>query len=171
MELGRLRSTAGQAGDPALVAALGGLSVELDAAIEELRELARGILPPILTDAGLGAAVESLALRASLPVDVDVDLARRLPPAIESTLYFVIAEGLANVARHAQASHVSVRVAGRDGRVAVEIEDDGIGGADPGRGSGLQGLSDRVWALGGSIRVDSTPGRGTTLSAELPVPS
>jgi len=171
MELGRLRATAGQSGDPAMVAALGGLSGELEAAIEELRELARGILPPILTDAGLGAAVESLALRAALPVDAEVDLPGRLPPAIESTLYFVIAEGLANVTRHAHASHASVRVAGRDGRVSVEIEDDGIGGAQADRGSGLQGLSDRVGALGGTIRIVSTPGRGTSLRADLPVPT
>jgi signal transduction histidine kinase len=171
MELGRVRAAAGQSGDPALRDALAGLSTELEAAIEELRELARGILPPILTDAGLGPAVESLALRASLPVDADVALPNRLPAAIESTLYFVIAEGLANVARYAHASRATIRVGKRDGCAWAEIRDDGIGGADARRGSGLQGLTDRVGALGGTLMVESLPGRGTSLRAELPVPS
>ena len=170
LELGRLRAAA-QAADPGLVAGLGELSRELESAIEELRELARGILPPILTDAGLEAAVESLALRAAVPVKADVDLPARLPPAIESTAYFVIAEALANVARHARASHASIRVGLRDGSVIVEVADDGVGGAHAGRGSGLQGLSDRVGALGGTLIVESQPGGGTTLQAQLPVPA
>jgi signal transduction histidine kinase len=171
MELGRLRATAARSGDPELLAGLGTLSRDLESAIEELRELARGILPPVLTDAGLGPAVESLALRASLPVDAQVNLPGRLPPAIESTAYFVIAEALANVARHAKAARAIVRVSQRDGRVAVEVADDGIGGASTVRGTGLQGLSDRVGALGGTLTVESEPGRGTTLRAVLPVPA
>ncbi len=171
MELGRLRGAAAQSDDPGLVEALGGLSSDLEAAIEELRELARGILPPILTDAGLGAAVESLALRAPLPVDAEVELPGRLPLALESTLYFVIAEGLANVARHAGATKATVRVSLAAGRVRAEVADDGRGGAAAERGTGIQGLVDRVGALGGTLRVDSLPDRGTTLSAELPLPA
>jgi signal transduction histidine kinase len=170
MELGRLRAAAGRAPDPELAGALAGLAGELDAAIEELRELARGILPPILSDAGLGPAVESLALRAPVPVVADVALDDRLPPTIESTLYFVIAEGLANVARHANATRATVRVARNAGSVSAEVSDDGVGGAQSGRGSGLQGLIDRVGALGGTLRLDSRPGQGTRLRVELPVP-
>jgi signal transduction histidine kinase len=171
MELGRIRTAAAQSGDPAMQDALAALSTDLEAAIEELRELARGILPPILTDAGLGPAVESLALRASLPVDAEVSLPHRLPAAVESTLYFVIAEGLANVTRYANASRATIRVGELDGAAWAEIRDDGIGGADARRGSGLQGLTDRVGALGGTLRVESVPGRGTSLRAELPVPA
>jgi signal transduction histidine kinase len=171
MELGRLRAAGEEARDPALAAALGGVASELEAAIEELRELARGILPPILTDAGLAAAVESLALRAPLPVDAEVELPGRLPRAIESTLYFVIAEGLANVARHAGATRATIRISLASGTVRAEVVDDGRGGAGAERGSGIQGLADRVGALGGTLRVDSLPGRGTTLSAELPLPA
>jgi signal transduction histidine kinase len=171
MELGRLRSAGAEARTPSFAAALDGVASELEAAIEELRELARGILPPILTDAGLGAAVESLALRAPLPVDAVVDLPERLPRPIESTLYFVIAEGLANVARHAGASRATVRVSVASGRVRAEVADDGRGGAIADRGSGIQGLADRVGALGGTLRVDSLPGSGTRLSAELPLPA
>jgi signal transduction histidine kinase len=171
MELGRLRGSAAETGDPRISAALGGLSADLEAAIEELRELARGILPPILSDAGLAAAVESLALRAPLPVEATVELPQRLPREIESTLYFVIAEGLANVARHAGATRAMVRVSRTPGAVRAEIEDDGRGGATASGGSGLQGLTDRVGALGGSLRVDSRPGAGTVLTAELPVPA
>lgn len=170
MGLGRLRSAAERSGDSSMVDALGDVGRELETAIEELRELARGILPPILTDAGLGPAVESLALRASVPVDAEVALSGRLPPAIESTLYFVIAEGLANVARHAHATHVTIRISAEHGRVAVEVADDGVGGAAAVRGSGIQGLVDRVGALGGSLRVDSRDGSGTVLRAEVPLP-
>jgi signal transduction histidine kinase len=170
MELGRIRAAASRSGDPALQAALADLSSELEAAIEELRELARGILPPILSDAGLGPAIESLALRAVVPVDAEVTLPGRLPPTVESTLYFVIAEALANVARHASATRVTIRIQGSGDHVSVEVADDGVGGASPGRGSGLQGLIDRVGALGGTLRVDSTPGRGTRLRADVPIP-
>ena len=170
MELGRLRAATAETTEPGMREALGGLSADLERAIEELRELARGILPPILTDAGLGAAVESLALRAPLPVQAAVHLPDRLPLAHESTLYFVIAEGLANVARHAGATRATVRVSVGHGRVRAEVADDGRGGASPEGGSGLQGLADRVGALGGTLSVDSIPGEGTRLAAELPLP-
>ena len=169
MELGRLRAAATQSGDAGMAQAIGGLSLELEATIEELRELARGILPPILTDAGLGAAVESLALRAPLPVDAQVDLPGRLPRAIESTLYFVIAEAMANVARHSKAMRATIRVARHGDTVRATIQDDGVGGAAADRGTGIQGLSDRVGALGGLLRVESVIGGGTRLTAELPV--
>jgi signal transduction histidine kinase len=170
MELGRLRAAASGATDPAMGEALAGLAVDLETAIEELRELARGILPPILSDAGLAAAVESLALRAPLPVRATVDVPGRLPREIESTLYFVIAEALANVARHAGATRATVRVSLVPGGVRGEVEDDGRGGASVSGGSGIQGLVDRVGALGGTLQVDSRPGAGTRLRAELPVP-
>jgi signal transduction histidine kinase len=171
MELGRLRTAAAGASDPSMSQALGGLATDLETAIEELRELARGILPPILSDAGLAAAVESLALRAALPVEATVDLPERLPREIESTLYFVIAEGLANVTRHAGATRATVRVSRTEAGVRAEVEDDGRGGAEARGGSGIQGLTDRVGALGGTLRLDSRPGQGTRLTAELPVPS
>ncbi len=171
MELGRIRGAAAGTSDPAMSQALGGIAADLETAIEELRELARGILPPILSDAGLAAAVESLAIRAPLPVRATVDVPERLPREVESTLYFVIAEGLANVARHAAATRATVRVSLVPGGVRGEVEDDGRGGASAAGGSGIQGLIDRVGALGGTLRVDSQPGSGTRLIAELPVPA
>ncbi len=169
MELGRVRAVAAESGDGAMLASLGGLSAELESAIEELRELARGILPPVLTDAGLAAALESLAIRAPVPVELEISLSQRLPAAIESTLYFVIAEGLTNATRHAAASRATVRVELRGDRVWAQIEDNGVGGAEVGRGTGLQGLGDRVGALGGTFHVDSRRGAGTRLAVELPV--
>jgi signal transduction histidine kinase len=168
MELGRLRHAADEAGDQGLRRSLDGLSAELDAAIHELRELARGILPPILTAAGLGPAVESLAIRAPLPVETDIEVAERFTPAIESTAYFVVAEGLANVARHARAHRARVIITQREGCVAVAVEDDGIGGASPEKGSGIQGLIDRVGALGGRLTLEPVADGGTRLTAEIP---
>ena len=172
MELGRLRSAATSTADPQMSDALARLSRELEQAIEELRELARGILPPILTDAGLAAALESMVMRAPLPVSTDVVLARRLPAAVESTLYFVISEGLANVAKHARASRAWVRV-GLAGETAwAEVQDDGVGTpTGDATGSGLEGLRDRVGALGGRLHVRSEPGQGTTVRADVPVAS
>ncbi len=170
LEVGRLRSQARTAGSDDLAAALDGLSGDLDAAIADLRELARGILPPILAEAGLAAAIESLALRAPLPTKVDVKVGGRMAPDIESTAYFVVAEALTNIARHASARHASVtgRVAG--GRLRIVVEDDGVGGADPARGTGISGLLDRVGALGGRLAVEPADGSGTRLVAELPLP-
>jgi signal transduction histidine kinase len=143
-------------------------AVELKTATEELRELARGIHPPVLTDRGLVAALDALAQRAPLPVRVEAQDARRAPPAIEAAAYFVVAEALTNVARHAGASEAVVRVLRPNGQLSVEVEDDGAGGADLGGGSGLRGLVDRVGALDGSLEVESRPGRGSMVRATLP---
>ncbi len=143
-------------------------TTELQTAIDEVRVLARGLHPPVLTEAGLGAAVEGLAERAPLTVIVDVPESRFAPP-IEATAYFVIAEALTNVARHAEATEAEVTVVERDGRLVIMVRDDGRGGADPSSGSGLSGLSDRLAAAGGTLKVESVPGRGTTLTAELPL--
>ena len=142
-------------------------SAELQASLDELRELARGIHPAVLTDHGLAAALRALAGRAPVPVSVTVE-ADDLPPAVETAVYFVVAEGLTNVAKYAGASSAAVTVMRRASRVAVEIADDGVGGADVASGSGLRGLADRVGALDGRISLESPPGAGTTLRAELP---
>ncbi|TAK01609.1 MAG: sensor histidine kinase [Chloroflexota bacterium] len=143
-------------------------TAELGVAISEVRQLARGLHPTILTEAGLKAAIEALAERTPVPVEVEADAAR-YPATVEATAYFVVAEALTNVARYAAASHATVRVAAEGGALAIEVRDDGRGGADPGRGSGLRGLSDRVAAIGGTLEVDSPPGAGTVLRAHLPL--
>jgi len=141
------------------------------AAVEELRELAAGIHPAILSQRGLDAGLESLATRASLPVELETELEERLPAPVESAAYFTVAEALTNVAKYAQASYARVDAHRENGELVVEVRDDGIGGADATRGSGLRGLEDRVGALGGSIEVESPPGRGTVLRARIPVAS
>jgi signal transduction histidine kinase len=135
----------------------------------ELRELAAGVHPSILTNRGLHAAVEALAQRSGVPVDMRVP-DERYPPQVEAAAYFVIAEALTNVAKHAQASCASVSVDGHDGSLTIDVRDDGSGGADL-RGSGLRGLKDRVEALGGGLRLDSPPGRGTHLHATVSLSS
>ena len=158
--------------DPAAAAdLLAQASEELALGLEELRELARGIHPAVLTDRGLAAAVDALAARATLPVELNGLPSERLPEPIEAAAYFVVSESLANVAKYAAASRAQVDLARDDGVLVVEVSDDGVGGADPGRGSGLRGLSDRVEALGGRLRVSSERGIGTTVRAELPLPS
>jgi signal transduction histidine kinase len=142
---------------------------ELTLALGELRELARGIHPAVLSDRGLGAALEALAGRAPIEVDLAELPGDRLPEPIEAAAYFVIAEALTNVAKYAHASQATVRVARRNGHAVVEVADDGIGGADPDRGSGLRGLADRVSALDGRMSLDSPAGAGTRLRAEIPV--
>jgi signal transduction histidine kinase len=142
---------------------------ELALGLEELRELARGIHPAILTDRGLTPAVEALAARAALPVEINGHPSERLPEPIEAAAFYVVSESLANVAKYAAASRARVILARDDGRFVVEVSDDGVGGADAGKGSGLRGLSDRVEALGGRFRVSSEPGLGTTVRAELPL--
>jgi signal transduction histidine kinase len=169
MEVGRLRAQAKQRGDDELGASLDSVAANVESAIEELRELARGILPPILAEAGLAAAVESLAVRSPVPVRVDIVLDGRLAPAIESTAYFFVAEGLANVARHSAARQATVTGRVQGDRLRLVVEDDGIGGADPRGGSGLRGLADRVGALGGRLDVGPMPGAGTRLAADLPI--
>jgi PAS domain S-box-containing protein len=141
---------------------------ELALALAELRELARGLHPAVLSDRGLRAAVEMLAGRAPVPVDIADIPDERLPAPVEAAAYYLIAEALTNVAKYAHASTVRIRVAARDGSVSVEVSDDGVGGADAAAGSGLRGLADRVEALGGSLEVVSPAGAGTALRAEIP---
>jgi PAS domain S-box-containing protein len=156
-------------GGPEAEALLARANAELADALEELRELARGIHPSILTDRGLEPALEMLAGRASLPLELDVDLAERLPDPVEAAVYYVVAEALTNASKHAQASHVRVDVARGDGVALLEVHDDGIGGADQRAGSGLRGLCDRVEALGGHLDLVSPAGTGTTLRARIPI--
>jgi signal transduction histidine kinase len=141
---------------------------ELDSALEELRELARGIHPAVLTDRGLPTALETLASRAPVPVELEKLPDERLPEAVELAAYFVVAEGLTNVAKYANATHATVGVARENGRLVVEVTDDGVGGADPEIGSGLRGLADRLAVLEGRLEIDSERGRGTTLRAQIP---
>jgi signal transduction histidine kinase/CHASE3 domain sensor protein len=148
---------------------LAGLGTELDEILGDLRELSRGIHPAILSEGGLGPALRTLARRSSVPVQLQVGMEERLPERVEVTAYYVVAEALTNVAKHANASAVEVDVDRDDGLVRLDIRDDGVGGADPARGSGLVGLKDRVEATGGSLRVESRPGEGTSLLVELPV--
>jgi signal transduction histidine kinase len=143
---------------------------ELDEALKEIRELARGIHPTVLSDRGLGAAVEALAHRAPVPVEVGQVPAQELPEQVELAAYFVVSEALTNVAKHASATHAAVTVTNDNGRLAVEVSDDGVGGADIARGTGLRGLSDRLAAINGQLDIDSQPGRGTTLRAGIPCP-
>jgi signal transduction histidine kinase len=142
---------------------------QLACGLSELRDLARGIHPTVLTERGLEAAVTDLAQRAPLPVDLRVAVPDRLDPTIEAAAYFLVSEALTNVAKYAHAERVSVDIAATDGAVEVTIADDGAGGADAAKGSGLRGLIDRVTALGGRMDVSSPPGRGTRLSARLPM--
>ena len=141
---------------------------ELGHAVDELRELARGIHPAALTERGLGPALASLADRAPVPVRLEGPPSERLPTRVEAVAYYVVSEALANVARYADASSVSVRVGRENGRAIVEVVDDGVGGADPELGTGLHGLADRVEALDGDFRIESLPGEGTTIRAEIP---
>jgi PAS domain S-box-containing protein len=155
--------------DPAAArAALAGAGDELALALDELRELARGLHPAVLSDHGLRAAVAMLAGRAPIPVDIAEVLDERLPEPVEAAAYYLIAEALTNVTKYARASEVRVRVAANEASVFVEVSDDGAGGADPAAGSGLRGLADRVEALGGSLAVESPAGAGTSLRAEIP---
>jgi signal transduction histidine kinase len=165
-----LRAVRGRLGpDDAVGTALDLASQHLATAIEELRELARGIHPAILTDRGLAPALRSLAERSPVPVVVDYRLAARPPANVEGTLYFVAAEALANVAKYAQASEVTVRVTSTDATVTLAVDDDGVGGADDTRGSGLRGLVDRVSVVDGTLHVSSPRGGGTHLTCTVPV--
>ncbi|MGH3039793.1 MAG: sensor histidine kinase, partial [Gaiellaceae bacterium] len=146
---------------------LGQASDELAQALEELRELARGIHPAVLSDRGLGAALEALVSRTPLPVEIEIPEAR-LPEPIEAAAYYVVSEALANVAKYAEASSVAVSIASVNGHALVEIVDDGVGGADPAKGSGLRGLVDRIEALDGRLEVESPPGQGTRIRVEIP---
>jgi PAS domain S-box-containing protein len=143
---------------------------ELSVALEELRELARGIHPAVLTDRGLEAALRSLADRTPIPVDVRTT-ERPLPDPIAAAAYYVVSEAITNVVKHARASSIEVDVSAPNGRVVVLVADDGVGGADPGAGTGLRGLSDRVAVLDGRLRIDSPPAGGTRVVAEIPLES
>jgi PAS domain S-box-containing protein len=155
--------------DPAAARALlGRAGSELDQALAELRELARGLHPAVLTERGLRPAIDALATRAPVPVEVGVEVEERLPAGVEAAAYYVVAEALTNVAKYARASAVRVDLSRSDGQLVVTVADDGVGGADTSKGSGLRGLGDRVEALGGRLRVDSPPGAGTTLTAWIP---
>jgi signal transduction histidine kinase len=147
---------------------LASAGTELESALEELRELARGIHPAVLTDRGLATALETLANRAPVPVELGELPDERLPEAVELVAYFVVAEALTNVAKYAEATHATVHVERDNGRVVVEVTDDGVGGADPGRGTGLRGLADRLAVVEGRLEVDSEQGHGTTVTARIP---
>ena len=142
---------------------------ELRLSLGELRELARGIHPAVLTERGLEPALQSLVARAPVPVTVESRGAERLPGPVESAAYFVVSEALANVAKYAHATHARVMVERSNGHLTIEVADDGIGGADAGNGSGLRGLQDRLAALEGTLWLESPAGRGTRLRAKIPV--
>ena len=144
---------------------------EAQLAIKELRDLAHGIHPAVLSEHGLAAALEALATRSPVPVEITGVPEAPIHPAVEAAAYFFTAEALTNVAKYARASEVWVQLSVDDGRLCVEVRDDGCGGADPATGSGLRGLRDRVDALDGRFELDSPPGIGTTVRVEIPLPS
>jgi signal transduction histidine kinase len=154
--------------DPAVRESLEQASAEAKAALSELRELARGIHPQILTEAGLAAAVDNLAARAPVAVTVDIDRATRWAPEVESTAYFVVSEALTNVTKYAHAHGAVVRAREAGGMLQVEISDDGVGGADAARGTGLRGLADCLAVVDGTLEVTSPPAGGTIVRARIP---
>jgi signal transduction histidine kinase len=141
---------------------------EVTASLGELREVASGLYPAVLSLHGLPAALTSLARRAAVPVKVELRLDTRLPEAIEVVVYYVVSESLANIGKHAHATSATVAVALDAGYVSMEINDDGVGGADLNRGSGLRGLADRLDSVGGELRVDASPAGGTRVRAIMP---
>jgi signal transduction histidine kinase len=167
MKLGELETSIQADGD--LRAQVGSVTGGLRNAIDDLREISRGIHPAILSHGGLGAALKTLARRSTVPVRLNATIEGRMPERVEVAAYYVVSEALTNVARHAHASVANIEVAARDGELALEIRDDGVGGADHGRGTGLIGLKDRVEALGGRIVVESAPDRGTSLVVTIPL--
>jgi signal transduction histidine kinase len=158
-------------GDPEATARLEQARREVATSLEELRDVARGIHPAVVSGHGLEVALESLAARASVPVELSVQVAGRLPEQVEMAAFYLVSESLANIAKHANATSATIEIAQSDGQVVVEIHDDGVGGADTERGSGLRGLADRVEALEGRLRVWSPNGGGTRLRAEIPCAS
>ena len=169
LAIGRARAQAGNATNPELETTLAEASDEVRSALAELRELARGIHPAVLTQAGLEPAIRSLVDRAVVPTELRVDVPSRLPDAVEAAAYFVVSEALTNAGKHARAGSACVALAVVDGDLVVEVSDDGCGGADPGRGSGLRGLGDRVEAIGGRLEATSPAGGGTIIRATLPI--
>jgi signal transduction histidine kinase len=168
LSLRAVESELGPEADPSLRALVAETAQGLAGALQELRELARGIHPSVLTEEGLCPALESLAERSAVPVRLLDAPQGRFPAAVEAAAYFVVSEALANTAKHARASEARVAVKQTDSRLVVEVADDGVGGADPDGGSGLRGLADRVAAVGGRFEVKSSPGDGTTVVAEIP---
>jgi len=166
LDLGMLKARL--AGDRVATARLELARHEVALSLEELREVAHGIHPAVVTAHGLAVALEQIAARAAVPVRLTVELEGRLPEALEVAAYFVVSESLANIGKHARASAATVGIARTNGQVVVEIVDDGVGGADTERGSGLRGLADRVEALDGSLRVWTSREGGTRVKAELP---
>jgi signal transduction histidine kinase len=152
-----------------LRAELSGVADGLAGAVEDLQEISRGIHPAILSKGGLAPALRALASRSAIPVDLDITAGMRLAESIEVAVYFIASEALANAAKHSHATLIDLSLVQSDGRLVLAVRDDGVGGADPTRGSGLVGLTDRVEALGGSISVRSQQGEGTQITAELPV--
>jgi signal transduction histidine kinase len=169
LALRRAQSQMPDDADPELAATLKTASEQLKTAMAELRELARGIHPAILTEAGLGPAIRSIARESPVPVDLHLELPDQLPDAPAAAAYYVVAESLSNVAKYAEATAVDVTAQAADGELRVEVTDDGVGGADPARGSGIRGLADRVAALGGRLDVRSRSGEGTRVVAVLPL--
>jgi PAS domain S-box-containing protein len=167
LDLRMARSTVAEGSETARL--LEGASRELMAALEELRELARGIHPAVLTDQGLRAAIQNLTGRATVPVSAAVEIAADLPAQVEAAVYYVIAEALTNVTKYATATAADIAVSSDAGGVHVAVADDGVGGADPAKGSGLRGLADRVEALGGRLEVASPAAGGTRVEAWIPV--
>jgi signal transduction histidine kinase len=170
VDLGRARRRLEEGGSPDEAAELvRSAHEEAKLALVEIRDLARGIHPAVLTDRGLDAALSSLAARSTVPVTLTSELGDERPPEqVESAAYFVVAESLTNVARHSEAAHAAVSVVRDDGVLVVEVRDDGVGGAESEPGSGLAGLRDRVGALGGTLVVESPPGGPTSVTAVLP---
>jgi PAS domain S-box-containing protein len=152
-----------------LRARLSRISGDLNEIVDELRRIARGIHPAVLTEGGVEPALKALARRSSVPVELDVRTHHRMPECVEVAAYYLVSEALTNAAKHSNASVVRIEVAVGEGRMLIAIRDDGIGGADPTQGSGLIGLSDRVEILGGTIEISSPPGGGTAIRATLPV--
>ncbi len=168
ISLRMLGDSLGPKASPEVAREIDAASTELRAAIEELRELARGLDPPLLREAGLRAAIEALAERMHIPVSLDLQLDERLARSVETTCYFVVAEALANVAKHADAKKVSVGLWKAGGALFVKVRDDGRGGADPAAGSGLRGLADRVAAIDGHLAISAAVEGGTLLEAQIP---
>ena len=166
VELRLLRNRVGT--EPEVSELVDSIGAKLANALDELRELARGIHPGILTDRGLGPALEALAARAPLSIGCELDLPRRPPASAEAVAYFVVAEALTNVLKYARADKATVRARYDGDDLVVEMQDDGVGGADESRGTGLQGLRDRVGALDGTIEVVSPPNAGTVVQARIP---
>lgn len=165
------RRAVGGGGEPSTTDLLAEAARELDHAITELRALTQGIHPAVVVDAGLSAALETLAERPGIPVELHLDLPDRYPEAVEVGAYYVVAEALANTIKHASASLATVQASIDDGALRITVADDGRGGARAAPGSGLEGLADRVGALGGALVVASPPGRGTTVTADIPLTS